>query len=134
MKTSSQLIAAATATLWMAPTFAQEQGDPANAWIEIPESVTEFEQDPASVVEWDGLQAPNVLFDEPASELGSRAAAGSELAIINDLNSVYIKFIRDNLKAPDGKKSQRETAFELVNLVLVSGVVMPPTMTAARPR
>lgn len=133
MKTSSQLIAAATATLWMAPTFAQEQGDPANAGIEIAESVTEFEQDPASVVEWEGLQAPNVLFDESA--LMTRAmpanAADPYMGPMLGLNKVYVDYIGKLLQVPDGKDSQREVAMKLLCLVIAGGAAWPPVMTGA---
>ncbi|MEZ5964396.1 MAG: hypothetical protein R3F56_11170 [Planctomycetota bacterium] len=87
---------------------------------------------PADSVLWDGTVPDNAVFADPT-------LAGRRDLNVNDpmiapfmkLLGVYTDFVEKNLKGFDGTVSQREAAFHAVNLVLVTGVVWPPTMTAA---
>ncbi|MCA8963936.1 MAG: hypothetical protein H6838_00900 [Planctomycetes bacterium] len=103
------------------PLFAQGEEEKA---FEVPAE--------ARGVLWDGTVPDNVVFADP-SVVGARELNANDpmMQPFLKLLNTYTDFVDENLKGFDGKTSQREAAFHAVNLILVSGVVWPPTMTAA---
>jgi hypothetical protein len=81
-------------------------------------------------VVWAGLEPANVYVGEDL--IGDRAIDPQDKALeaFFRLNDVYVKFVADNLKAFDGAQGQRDAGFQAVNLVMVTGVVWPPTLAA----
>ncbi|MCR9244880.1 MAG: hypothetical protein NXI31_07600 [bacterium] len=109
------------------PILAQSETAP-----EAEEQVFEHDVIAAEEHEWQGLELDNLIVPDPAL-IGTRELNASDpmIAPFMNLLGTYTKFVADNLKGFDGSKSQREAAFHACNLILVTGVVWPPTMTAA---
>ncbi len=80
---------------------------------------------------WDGAVPDNVVCADPTL-IGDRDLNANDEMMQSFLKllNIYTDFVDENLKGFDGSMSQREAAFHAVNLIMVSGVVWPPTLTA----
>jgi hypothetical protein len=96
----------------------------------VPSTTVEFDAE-GRPVEWHGLIPENLVVRDP-SAVGTRDLRADDPMIkpFLDLLGVYTRFVDDNLTGFDGKESQREAGFHAVNVVMVTGVVWPPTLAA----
>lgn len=109
----------ASLLLGVVPLFAQD-----------PAATREHTPEPAAVL-FSGALPDNVVFPDPGAIVARDLNANDPMvAPFLKLLDTYTKFVDDNLKGFDGSMSQREAAFHAVNLILVTGIVWPPTLTA----
>lgn len=108
-------------SLGISPLFAQSEDEKA---FEVPAE--------SRGVSWSGVVPDNSVFADPTL-IGGRDLDANDpmMQPFLKLLSTYTSFVDDNLKGFDGSMSKREAAFHAVNLILVTGVVWPPTLTAA---
>ena len=119
-----------------APRAAAQSSEPPAAEAEVISEETIYEPELdilVEPVEWEGPLYDNLVVSDPLA-FGGRGILDTKDPMIAPFVGVLnasTKFVEENLKGFDSSGSKRDAAFHAVNLIMVTGVVWVPTMTAA---